>query len=271
MSVKKHAKGRSVELEFELPGTPEQVWQAIATGPGISAWFVPTEVEEREGGAMLFHLGPGMDSAGKVTGWQPPHRFAYEEAGWSGEAPPLATELTVAAVRGGTCTVRLVHSLFTTASEWDDELEGMERGWPPFIEVLRIYLHYFAGRPATSIRLIGPHAGPESAGFAELAERVGLSGAAQGEARRTRGAGLPVLSGTVERTSEHPYHSLLLRLDEPTQGVALLGAGAWGDKVHVTLSIYLYGADAESLEARHAPAWHAWFARSYPSAPATQT
>jgi uncharacterized protein YndB with AHSA1/START domain len=51
MSVKKEPNGRrSVQVEVEVPGTPEQVWQAIATGPGVSAWFVPTEVEGRIGG-----------------------------------------------------------------------------------------------------------------------------------------------------------------------------------------------------------------------------
>src|SRR5579859_2105919 len=50
MSVKKEASGRrSVQVEVEVPGTPEEVWQAIATGPGISSWFVPTEFEERDG------------------------------------------------------------------------------------------------------------------------------------------------------------------------------------------------------------------------------
>ena len=35
MSVKKEASGRrSVQFEVEVPGTPEEVWQAIATGPG---------------------------------------------------------------------------------------------------------------------------------------------------------------------------------------------------------------------------------------------
>ncbi len=38
MSVKKEPNGRrSVEIEFEVPGTPEEVWQAIATGSGISS------------------------------------------------------------------------------------------------------------------------------------------------------------------------------------------------------------------------------------------
>ena len=50
MSVKKEASGRrSIEVEVEVPGTPEEVWQAIATGPGISSWFVPAEFEERDG------------------------------------------------------------------------------------------------------------------------------------------------------------------------------------------------------------------------------
>ena len=67
MSVKKEASGRrSVQVEVEVPGTPEEVWQAIATGPGISAWFVPTEVVERDGKpvAVKSNFGPGMESVG---------------------------------------------------------------------------------------------------------------------------------------------------------------------------------------------------------------
>jgi uncharacterized protein YndB with AHSA1/START domain len=54
MSVKKEASGRrSVQVEIEVPGTPEEVWQAIASGPGISSWFVPAEFEERDGKPVL--------------------------------------------------------------------------------------------------------------------------------------------------------------------------------------------------------------------------
>src|ERR1700722_7309777 len=50
MSVKKEASGRrSIKVEVGVPGTPEEVWQAIATGPGISAWFTPAKFEERDG------------------------------------------------------------------------------------------------------------------------------------------------------------------------------------------------------------------------------
>ncbi len=56
---------RSIDLEVEVPGTPEQVWEAIATGPGITAWMHPTEIEEREGGSLSFEgrlLTPGAAS-----------------------------------------------------------------------------------------------------------------------------------------------------------------------------------------------------------------
>ena len=52
---------KSTEVEIEVPGTPEEVWQAIATGPGFTSWFVPAEIEERVGGATSFHFGEGMD------------------------------------------------------------------------------------------------------------------------------------------------------------------------------------------------------------------
>ena len=32
---------RTIELSVDVPGTPEEVWDAIATGPGITSWFIP--------------------------------------------------------------------------------------------------------------------------------------------------------------------------------------------------------------------------------------
>ena len=64
MSVKKEASGRrSIQVEVEVPGTPEEVWQAIATGPGISSWFVPTEFEERDGKPVAVEMKPGSKPA----------------------------------------------------------------------------------------------------------------------------------------------------------------------------------------------------------------
>ena len=64
----------ALELEIEGHGTPEQVWDAIATGPGISSWIHPATVEEREGGTFTFDMGDGPRS-GTVTAWEPPRHF----------------------------------------------------------------------------------------------------------------------------------------------------------------------------------------------------
>ena len=67
MPVKKDASGhRSVQAEVEVPGTPEEVWAAIATGPEMSC-FVPTEVEQREGDVITANFGPGMESVSTIT------------------------------------------------------------------------------------------------------------------------------------------------------------------------------------------------------------
>ena len=67
-----------LEFEIEVPGTPEQVWDALATAAGISAWFLPTDSDERLGGRLVTHMGP-EDTPADIVGWDPPHRFAYEE------------------------------------------------------------------------------------------------------------------------------------------------------------------------------------------------
>ena len=47
MSVKTDETGRrSIEVSIEVPCTPEEVWETVATGPGISAWFMAMEMPE---------------------------------------------------------------------------------------------------------------------------------------------------------------------------------------------------------------------------------
>jgi len=51
---------REFELrkEITLDATPEQVWEAIAAGPGIDAWFMGrNQVEPREGGTTSMTVG----------------------------------------------------------------------------------------------------------------------------------------------------------------------------------------------------------------------
>jgi uncharacterized protein YndB with AHSA1/START domain len=153
---------RPVELEVEVPGTPEEVWRAIATGPGISAWLQPTEVEPRPGGRFSFDLGAGPQS-GTVTAWDPPHHFGQEVA-WSPGGgrlgARLATEWHVQARAGGTCVVRMVMSGFGSAEDWDEELEGIATGMRAALASLRLYLTHFAGQAGVWVRVAGADPGP---------------------------------------------------------------------------------------------------------------
>jgi uncharacterized protein YndB with AHSA1/START domain len=267
MSVKKTASGRrSIEVEVEVPGTPEEVWQAIATGPGISSWFVPTEVEEREGGAVTFHLGPDMQSFGKVTTWQPPDRLVYEEADWSPNAPPLASEWIVEARSEGRCVVRVVTSLFTSSEDWDNQLESQEQGWPPFFAALRLFLTHFRGQRCSTIGLQRPAPTSEADAWKKLTLGLGLAEAQLGERRSAPAGDAPAFAGNIERSAQGPgKHELLLRLDQPAPGVAVLATGTWEKQVHVAFSLYLFGDRAAEVAAREEPLWQAWMAAQFPA------
>jgi uncharacterized protein YndB with AHSA1/START domain len=267
VSVQKEPDGRrAVEVQVEVPGTPEEVWRAIATGPGISSWFVRTDVDEREGGQILFHLGPGMDSAGVITGIDAPRKLTYEERDWSPGAPPLATECIVEARAGGTCLVRMVHSLFASSEAWDDQLESFEAGWPGFFRILKLYLTHFRGQSCVQLRLSGGDPGPESEAWNRFVQQLGLSGAKPGE-RSSTSSITPALQGVVESTgSKQHCHELLLQLNEPAGGLALLGAYTWDGRVHVNLSLYLYGKDGAAAALRGEAAWTEWMANNFPIA-----
>lgn len=262
MSVKKEANGRrSVQVEVEVPGTPEQVWEAIATGPGMGAWFVPAEVDGRLGGTVTHHFGGGMDSDSTITEWDAPHRFAAEGS-WGPNAPTIATEWIVEARDGGTCVVRVVHSLFADTDEWDNQLTGVESGWPAFFRILRLYLEHFAGQPSSQIQLMAMPAA--SGAWERLASALNLAGAAPGE-RRDAGDGAPPLSGMVESVDTAGNPSMLLRVDLPAPGAVLVSACPAGEKAWVTVGFYLYGDTAADVVARDESAWTAWMTNLFPA------
>lgn len=267
MSVKREPSGRrSVQVEVEVPGTPEQVWEAIATGHGVSSWFVPTEIEERDGVmTVTCHFGPGMDSVATATAWEPPRRFAAESQGPGSNAPPLATEWIVEARSGGVCVVRVIHSLFASSDDWDGQLESAEAGWPAFFPVLRLYLAHFRGQPCSTFRVMGVAAGPQPAAWNTLTAALGLAGAGVGR-RWTAGAGSPPLSGLVDQVGEGEHLHELLLLDEPAPGIASITAFTMGGKAYLTIAFYLYGERAPAAAARDEPAWHTWMKELFPPA-----
>lgn len=265
MSVKKEASGRrSVQIEVEVPGTPEEVWQAIATGPGISSWFVPARSEERQGGQLVCTFGPGMDCASTITSWQPLKRFVAEGDMGAPGSPKMATEWSVEARAGGTCLVRVVHSLFADTDDWDNQLEGMEQGWPTYFRILRMYLADFKGMPCSAMQLVGFSPDPESKAWENAGGGLGLLKVTEGQ-QWTAPDGLSRMAGVVESVGRgmHP-NTVLLRLEAPAPGAAYVGAFSCGGMVMVCMSVYLYGAKAKAAVDRDEPVWQKWIGERFP-------
>jgi uncharacterized protein YndB with AHSA1/START domain len=272
MSVKVDPSGRrSVQTELEVAGTPEQVWDAIATGPGIGCWFVPADFEQRDGKpvAVTYHFSPEMDIRGTVTAWDPPRTFAAQGAGWTPESPPMASEWTIEAHAGGTCTLRIVHSLFASTDDWDFQLEGSQEGWIGFLNILRIYLAHFRVQTSAVMQVTTPVAVSEGEAWETLTTALGLKGAGVGDTWSTAAGDSP-LAGVVELLTETPYDALI-RLDTPTPGIAALGAVTYpsGDQV-VAMNLYLYGEESAAIAAQQRPIWQALLEKLF-AGPAIKT
>jgi uncharacterized protein YndB with AHSA1/START domain len=249
---------RTVEHEIEVPGTPEQVWQAIATGQGITAWFVPAKVEERAGGVFELDFGPGMGtSAGEVTVWEPPSRFVHQGMGAGGN--PVAYEWQVEARSGGTCVVRLVASGFLSEADWQAEYDATAEGWKLFLNNLRLYLLHFAGQRCASLLVQKLSEVATDDAWRQLTRSLGLP-EAPSVGQQVSVSNAPAMSGRVDR-----FQSRLMTvlLDTPTRGIAVVGTESFDGKGFPMVYLYLFGAGADEAIQRDQPAWQEWIERTF--------
>jgi uncharacterized protein YndB with AHSA1/START domain len=249
-----------------VPGTPEVVWQAIATGPGISSWFVPTEVEERVGGQTVSHFSPdgSMDSLAEVTVWNPPHLFVAAAPGDLGPGnPTVATEWHVETRSGGACVVRVVHSWYADTDEWDAQFEQHLYGWLSFFRVLRAHLEHFAGQPTASFQVMGASEAAKEEVWARFLDELGIGAVAEGAQVRS-GPDAPELAGQVTWAGQPAWpEELLIVLDAPAPGLAHFVPHPMG-LTYLTLRFYLSGNAAAQRVAEAEPVWQGWMAERFP-------
>ena len=255
---------RGVAVTVELDVTPEQCWQAIATGAGISSWFLPTDVDERVGGEIRFHFAPGESSGGSVTAWEPPALFSYvEKGGWMPGAPDLATDCTIEPLPGGGCRLRIAHSMQADGAQWDDTFKGFAVGWASAFRVLRRYVREHPGERAASFRIGGGSKASRVETWRMLRAALALDNAGTNGRYTSAGAGAPLLAGTLEAaTPDGIAEEAFVYVDTPARGYAVFTVHGWGGGTQVTLSVFLFGADAAAVAARDEPAWKAWIERT---------
>jgi uncharacterized protein YndB with AHSA1/START domain len=240
-----------VRKEIEVDATPEAIWEAIATGPGIDGWFVGdhNQVEGRLGGTVRLDFG---DESGDstITAWDPPHRFSH--AGPAADDGSLhAFEYVIEARGGGRALVRLVHSGFLP-DDWESEYDALNEGDFMYLHLMVQYVTHFRGRRPELVTLWRPETDRERA-LAVISRELGLSGAiSEGDRVAAHPDGLDPIEGVVDFASRSIVgvrtDDALYRFLHSPQGVIYVGH-------------HLYREDIDIAATR--AAWQAWLDRSF--------
>lgn len=248
---------RRLEKDVELDASPEQVWAAIATGPGIATWFVPHAVEPREGGAVEQDYGGGFTTSGRVTAWEPGRRFAYGAFDQPEDGrPSYAYEFLVEGRDGGGTVLRFVQSGFLDGADWDDEYDSFDRGWSLFFDNLRSYLLHFPGLPARNAVAMSYTAGKARDIWPQVHRALGLTGhPSVGDVVTLAPGGPAPITGVVDVADEE---FLGVRSDHGLHRIGVEGEDGCG----VSAYHYVYGraVDTDTLTAD----WQDWLSALFP-------
>ncbi|MFC9328641.1 SRPBCC domain-containing protein [Kitasatospora sp. NPDC057015] len=242
------AREFEVRREQDLPATPEQVWDAVATGAGNLGWLYPMEVEPRVGGKAT-----RGDST--VVAWEPPRHFAVRATQDGGFSNTLTYRIEPA--DGGTSRLRMgIHWVHTgvvdDAWRWDAKSDAAEKHVDLYQHGLAEYLRHFAGRPAVYVRAQRPEPTADPADFATLRRRLGLpEGAAVGDRLSLR---VPGRDSGPEEVVVDWLSTDFLGLRGPDALYRFFNGSTWN--VPIWLGHHLFAEDAD--EERATKAWNAW-------------
>jgi hypothetical protein len=232
------AREFEIRREVELPATPEEVWEAVATGEGNAAWLFPNLIDPDQ--AQVY---------------DPPHRFVVRmegEDGWFN-----AIEDVLEARAGGTTVLRYVHSgIFT--DDWDNQYDAAHQHTDFYLHTLGQYLEHFKGRAVTYIGgegssgLEGPEASSKPGSFGVLQQALGVSdGTAVGDSVTFGPDGV---EGVVDYV--HP-HFLGIRTADGLY--RFFGRQAWGMPTGMSAHLFAGGVDKDRTERT----WQAWLDELY--------
>ena len=228
-----------IRREVSLPAAPEQVWEAVATGDGLAAWFMPMEVDRDS--SMVTSWEPGR----RLTVRTPPendgafHTFDYR-------LEPSASGSTV---------LRFLHHGFT-GDAWGEHFEAATgSGWDMYLHTLGQYLTHFPGRPAVYLEAEAPPASADTDAYPRLIAALGLSEPiALGAAVHLELPGVGAVEGIVDYASP-----TFVGLRAPLALIRFHGRALLGMPVAVSQHTYLTTFDVDSARR----GWEAWLAGAF--------
>jgi uncharacterized protein YndB with AHSA1/START domain len=233
---------RTQQHEIVIDAPLEAVWKAISDGEELTRWFVQeASVEPRVGGLLTFSWDGEEKGQNRIDAWEPNRRlrltslpFEMGAAKYDGTTP-MVNEYTIER-RDGKTVLRLVNSGIPDTPEWDGFYNGIDSGWDSFLRTLRHYLEHNAGRPRTTIKIIGK-----------------LTGSAEDAWARLVAAIKPIGTVVFEKAPS------MLEANIPEIGDAYLAHAASGSgaTTYVYTMLSLYGktpAEVETIRAK----WQPW-------------
>ncbi|MFF1375213.1 SRPBCC domain-containing protein [Streptomyces sp. NPDC058308] len=240
--------GEAFEIvrEFEVEGTPAQLWAALTTG--TAGWLWPMEYEPREGGAAPF--------GGTVTRWDPPHRLTARVEDPDGVPGQTLSQLdhTIEPRDGGRRSLlRYARSGIFTAGA-DTRYESAVRHADFHLHTLGQYMAYFAGRTVAFSAVNGPLASLAPDAFGRLARALGLPDDATEGARVRAQAPGGELDAVIDFRSRY---FIGLRTDETLH--RFFGRNHFGAPVGISVHDFGAHADAKGAEL----AWQDWLDHLY--------
>jgi uncharacterized protein YndB with AHSA1/START domain len=237
--------------EINLDATPEQVWDAIATGPGIDSWFMGhSEVEPREGGTGRLTLA-GQTSTSTLTAWEPQRRLV-KRIGDGEDGTFMVVEYLIEGRDQSSTVLRLVQS-GVLGDDWESEYEALKAGWDMYLFTLAQYLRYFPQRTATAaVTAMRPQAGESEQVWAVLKRELGLAETvAEGDRVGLNAAGLPAIEGVVDYAGLPTF----LGVRTPDGLYRFIHSGSARGNV-VVLGHHVFSADIDEKTTEQA--WQTW-------------
>jgi uncharacterized protein YndB with AHSA1/START domain len=184
---------RTIEIKMDIDAAVGRVWNALTDPEQLRQWFpLMAEVDGGAGGAIRLTWGPDLDGRNAIIAWEPDR---YLKTGWfnepEGDAPlpeqatrafhadaearkNLAVEFFLQSKGDDQTFLRMVHSGFRTAKEWDEEYDAHSRGWIWELTSLANYLGHHDGKERHVAWVRQPLAVPKAEAWSVLASPQAL-------------------------------------------------------------------------------------------------
>ena len=256
MDPKTRPTTRDIELSVELDASPEDVFRAVTDGTEIAKWLAPearvTPPTEGKRGTIFVSWGEGMGVEKPIEIWDAPRRMRHAVGENPETKAPLWVDWLIEAKAGGTTTLRLVHSGFSTSADWDDEFESHARGWRLMLANLRHYFARHAKKPAAHLTFTAKVDSPREGVWKTLLSKLAFQGTpTPGDAFRITVPGADVLTGRIDLVN--PARDLALvvhELDDALLRFTLEGGAKSPGPTFVYGYVIAFGDAASSAPAR---------------------